>query len=92
VGRRPRRRRTLAVTLTADGPGGTSLQLRHAPAASPSALSDAPTMAAGWDGYLTGLAVVLAGGDEPAVVAAQLERFDGTRAHYAELAAGIADD
>lgn len=83
---------TLAVTLTPDGPDHTFLQLRHALAASPDALGNVPTMGAGWDGYLAGLASVLAGGDDAAVVAAELERFEGTRVLYREQAAGIAND
>jgi uncharacterized protein YndB with AHSA1/START domain len=83
---------TLAVTLTPDGPRHTVLQLRHELAASPAAIDDAPTMGAGWDGYLTGLGVVLAGGDDEAVVAAELERFGGSQAIYRGLAAAIADD
>lgn len=81
---------TVAVTLTPDGPAHTLLQLRHEPAASPSAIDDVPTMGAGWDGYLTGLAVVLAGGDDEAVVAAELERFGGTQELYREQAARLA--
>jgi uncharacterized protein YndB with AHSA1/START domain len=81
---------TLGVTLAADGPEHTVLLLRHTLAPAPGSIADAPQMGAGWDGYLTGLATVLAGGDDTAVVAAEMARFEGTQAAYGEQAARLA--
>jgi len=80
----------ITVTLEPSG-DGTRLTLVHELAGADTALDVAVDFGRGWEGLLSALAALLAGGDAAAVKAADTATWDSREPYWREQAAALAD-